>query len=472
VQGGWGNDTLYGDAGADRLEGGWDNDIYFVEAGDLLVEKAGQGVDIVYASTSFALAAGVEVETLTVVDPLATAAINLTGNEFAQALIGNAGANILDGGGGADAMTGGQGDDVYIVDSAGDTIVEQAGGGTDEIRTALAVYSIAALANVENLTGTSSSAQTLTGNAGANVLRSGGQAAMIGGGGDDIYYVAGANDTVTEAAGGGVDEIRTALATYSIAALANVENLAGTSDQGQTLTGNAAANVLRGGTGNDIFTGGAGDDSYYVRNAGDSVVEASGGGNDRVYASVDYTLAAGQSIETLSTDNDAGTQAIVLHGNEFGNSLIGNAGANQLFGMAGNDRIDGGAGNDILTGGAGQDRLTGGAGADLFVYTNVTDSVVEAWRSDGAKFLPDTILDFQPGVDKIDLSTIDAIAGTPGDDAFTFIGAAAFSHHAGELRAEIHDGYARIFADVDGDGAADMQITVHTTVLQASDFVL
>ncbi|MGO7216250.1 hypothetical protein ACCS75_35045, partial [Rhizobium ruizarguesonis] len=75
-----------------------------------------------------------------------------TGNALVNTIIGGAGNDLLDGGAGNDTLDGGGGNDIYVVDSAGDVIKEAVGAGTDEIRTALAAYSIAALVNVENLT--------------------------------------------------------------------------------------------------------------------------------------------------------------------------------------------------------------------------------------------------------------------------------------------------------------------------------
>ena len=62
--------------------------------------------------------------------------------------------------------------------------------------------------------------------------------------------------------------------------------------------------------------------------------ESAGEGTDRVFASVSYTLAAGVSVELLSTNADAGTAAINLTGNALVQAINGNAGANRLTAAA------------------------------------------------------------------------------------------------------------------------------------------
>ena len=68
--------------------------------------------------------------------------------------------------------------------------------------------------------------QTIIGNAGDNVLSSGGGAAdtMLGGGGNDTYIVGSVNDVISEGAGSGTDTIRTSLSSYSMSMIGNVEN--------------------------------------------------------------------------------------------------------------------------------------------------------------------------------------------------------------------------------------------------------
>ena len=137
-----------------------------------------------------------------------------------------------------------------------------------------------------------------------------------------------------------------------------------------------------------------------------------------------------------------------------------------LTGGTGNDRLYGDYHGNRLTGRGGGDMLEGGAGADIFTYFSANDS--ETWhRSDGKKQLPDIISDFVPGEDLIDLSTIDARAATPGDDAFTFIGTAAFSGQGAEVRFETGDGMTTILA------SNGLQICLAGPVaLVAGDFIL
>ncbi|MBV8685057.1 MAG: DNRLRE domain-containing protein, partial [Alphaproteobacteria bacterium] len=114
------------------------------------------------------------------------------------------------------------------------------------------------------------------------------------------------------------------------------------------LTGGFGDDILDGGGGPDSLSGGAGSDSYLVDSLNDSITELEGEGDDRVYASVSYGLAAGVYVETLSTVDDKGIDPLILTGNELDNRIVGNAGANTLYGMGGNDRLEGGGGDDEL----------------------------------------------------------------------------------------------------------------------------
>lgn len=140
-----------------------------------------------------------------------------------------------------------------------------------------------------------------------------------------------------------------------------------------------------------------------------------------------YTIAHGVTIENAKGGQGDDT----VQGNDAGNLLEGRKGLDQLTGFDGNDTLYGGAGkdtlsgdagNDVLDGGAGMDMLTGGAGNDIFSFWTASDA-------NG-----DKIMDFQLGVDKLDLSKIDAVAGVFGShEAFSYSTVNPVGNKAGYL---------------------------------------
>ena len=359
-----GHNLLDGGAGADTLAGGLGDDTYLLDhAGDLVIEGANEGADLVLSSVSHTLGANLENLTLT-----GTANSDGTGNTLSNALTGNTGHNRLDGGAGADTLAGGAGNDTYVVDNAGDLVTEGANEGID---TVLAAASCALGANVENLTLTGTAAingtgntlsNTLTGNIGGNLLDGGaGADVMIGGLGNDAYSVDNLLDQVVENPGEGTDLVFSAL-SYTLGE--NVENatLTGTASDSlvgntldNTLTGNVGNNLLDGGAGADTLVGGLGNDTYVVDNTRDIVTEnAAGQGADTVQSALSYILGANVEYLTLT-----GTANINGTGNTLGNVLEGNAG---------NNRLDGGAGADVMI---------GGKGDDTYVVDTSGDRVVE-----------------------------------------------------------------------------------------------
>ncbi len=117
--GGAGNDTLNGGTGNDYMQGGTGDDDYVVNSsGDVVVEFAGGGTDIVEASISYTLGANIEDGIL-----LNASAINLTGNGLANSLIGNSAANVIKGMSGNDSIQGGGGRDTLFGNSGSDHFV-------------------------------------------------------------------------------------------------------------------------------------------------------------------------------------------------------------------------------------------------------------------------------------------------------------------------------------------------------------
>jgi Ca2+-binding RTX toxin-like protein len=179
-------------------------------------------------------------------------------------------------------------------------------------------------------------------------------------------------------------------------------------------------------------------------------------GFDYDFTTASSNVAAGQRLEVIATTLRA-DESLRLDGRLETN------GSFRILSGAGDDMLFGGSGGDTLYGGLGADQLDGGTGADVYLYRGTAESTAAS---------RDTIA-FGAG-DKIDLSLIDANASTAANDGFAFIGADAFSHNAGELRAYQSDGIWVVEGDVDGDGAADFVLAVNTAVppIVATDFVL
>jgi len=504
-----GADTLDGGDGADRMSGGAGNDTYVVQdAGDVVSENAGEGTDMVRAGLNFVLPDNVENLTLTgnaAIDGTGNALANLiTGNAGANSLYGNAGNDTLDGGAGLDKMFGGTGDDTYVVRDATDYAYERPGEGTD---LAIASISYALRDNVENLTLSGSAnlvgrgnglANAITGNSGANglygyagadhlngnggndLLDGGtGSDVMAGGVGNDVYAVDDSHDVVVENAGEGTDRVNASV-DYTLAANVETLSLTGTARVGNgnsganTIGGNAGDNalygmagndhlfgldgndILDGGAGADSMRGGAGNDVYYMDNGRDAALEGANEGTDIVNSSVNVTLRANVENLTLiggAAVNGAGNElANVITGNAAVNALFGLAGDDHLYGMDGADVLRGGDGSDWIEGGAGRDGMEGGAGADSFVFRDGDFAGLSASTCD-------LITDFSHSDgDLIRLDAVDANTVLSGNQAFAFLGTAAFDGHAGELRYEEISGNTYLYGDTNGDGAADFMI--------------
>jgi serralysin len=158
----------------------------------------------------------------------------------------------------------------------------------------------------------------------------------------------------------------------------------------------------------------------------------------------DAMLAAGQTM-TWNGGFLAANETMVFDGS------LESSGHFRLVGGLAGDTLTGGGGQDLIYGNAGADTLKGNGGADTFRYDKTSESTGSSM---------DIILDFGLG-DVLDLSRIDANSNVDGNQAFSFIGSAAFTNQAGQLRAyEDPNNAGRWFieGDVDGNGTADMVI--------------
>jgi Ca2+-binding RTX toxin-like protein len=242
-----------------------------------------------------------------------------------------------------------------------------------------------------------------------------------------------------------------------------------------------------GGSGNDLIIG---NEVANVLTGGDGIDTAS------------YRDATSGVVASLATDRGTGGDAAgdryvdieQLEGSTYDDGLTGGNGGNGLFGLGGDDLLSGGNGGDLLDGGAGDDRLDGGnsgdtllggGGSDTLLGGNGGDTLAGGAGGDtmtggngsdvfAVSDLGDTdvITDFGHGHDRIDLTGIDAIAGTEASDAFTWIGADAFDGNAGEVRAYSDAGHTFVAGDVDGDTVADFLIDVGNAPIVQADLVL
>ncbi|WP_319826198.1 CAP domain-containing protein [Thalassovita sp.] len=211
--------------------------------------------------------------------------------------------------------------------------------------------------------------------------------------------------------------------------------------------------VLTGDGGHNVLTGGALDDVIRGKSGRDTLTGLDG----------QDTLKGGGWSDAL----DGGADNDKLFGGSGYDTISGGSGNDKLVGGRGKDVMSGGSGNDTLSGGEHSDILTGGAGNDTFVFTDADHSRTTAHR--------DVITDFDTVTDRIKLSGVDANDLASGDQAFDFIGTAAFSGTAGELRYQaVNSGADReIQGDTDGDGVADFLILLNGQVtLSAGDFLL
>lgn len=226
------------------------------------------------------------------------------------------------------------------------------------------------------------------------------------------------------------------------------------------IDGSQAADVLSGFKGNDTIVASAGD----IVNGGDTkdkdvitFVEATG--------PVQIALVKGVSTEFFVSGVGGGFVVNVENvvGSGFADTITGDGDANI---------IDGGAGSDTITGGGGKDTLTGGADADTFRYVSV---------SDVAK--GEILGDFVAGIDKIDLSAIDATRGsTPGSiDDFIIDGlgtsksAVAEGHISWYTVDKPGDANDRTFIRINVDTNSKIDMTIELKglhALSAGDFII
>ncbi len=358
----------------------------------------------------------------------ATASVTINGT--LTVVMGTASADVLFGGFGVERLIGLGGDDTLYADVAGDVL--DGGEGSDQ----------------------------LYGNNGAQIIRGGpsndlligyaGDDFLFGGAGDDELYVHSGNEAFD--GGAGNDKLiysiipasitvnlasRTGSTAYGTQTIMNIETVYG-SDFGDSITGDASANILIGGKGADSIWGGDGDDILYgdlldagADSAVDTLYGGAGndtligmGGNDFLYGGdgddllYDYagndTFNGGDGIDHVSfyystsavtVDMGVGTVSHVggetdtlisiekIDGSAYADTITGSSGSDYILGAGDNDTIYGGGGNDTVGGGDGNDIVNGNDGDDIVMggigddtlYGGADDDLL--WGDQGADTL-------------------------------------------------------------------------------------
>ena len=328
---------------------------------------------------------------------------NLVGSHLADILAGDSRNNTINGNGGDDKLYGGPGggNDTLMGDGGDDMLF--GGRGNDELH----------------------------GDDGDDMLHGGaGDDIFYGGAGSDMIYAddgdsvingwvktppADDGDTDANESLEAVSDPRTAdtvsyerleeavTKTLGAGGITNIENIIGTDEDADTLTGDAGDNVIEGRDGGDVLDG-AGNPAANAR--GDTVSYSS---SDRgVNITLDPTTpgAAATVVSGGHASGDTVTGFENVTGSVHDDDLTGGSGDNMLMGLDGDDELSGLAGADTLEGGAGEDELDGG-NADAATNGADTDNDTLSYAHSDA------------GV-RVDLKTNDVSGGHANGDEVEF----------------------------------------------------
>ena len=371
IIGGAGSDRITGDAlgnrfmgllGADTINGGagFDTADY---------SDTATGISVTLNGAIFVAVAvgGVAQDSLSNIE-------NLVGGSGADTMIGDRYNNVFRGAGGADVLDGSTGVDTadyadkiaavaITLNGATPVTVTVGGVAEDSIR------------NIENMIG-GGGADVLTGDGFANIIQGmGGMDVINGGAGLDTADYSEKTSSVVVTLGGATARTVT-VGGVAEDTVVNIESIYG-GTAADTLTGNGAQNLFRGGLGADVIDGSAGlDTAIYSDKTTAVVVSLAGASNTTV------------TVGGVAEDVIRNIENIV--GGSAADTLAGDASNNKLTGNAGNDTLTGGDGDDALAGGLGADSLTGGAGADQFLMDTALSITNTDW-----------IVGFVSGVDKL-----------------------------------------------------------------------
>ena len=262
---------------------------------------------------------------------------------------------------------------------------------------------------------------------------------MYGGDGHDVLI--GRNGDDSFFGGNGTDGVYYIESTASIWAdllhtSLNTGDAAGDRyDSIENLIGSGFNDTLVGSNGNNELYGGEGTDGAYY--SGDSAAVHA----DLQNSASNTGTAAGDTYNSIEN----------LIGTSFDDTLSGDSNVNELWG---------GIGTDTLTGRGGADRLYGGSGSDHFQYNSANETALGAG---------DTIFDFD-ATDNSEVIFLNRLL----NGSFNFLGASSVAFTAtGNTEARFNDASDLLSIDLNGNGTADMEITltgVNLSDLGVNDF--
>ncbi|RBJ77835.1 calcium-binding protein, partial [Pseudomonas sp. MWU12-2534b] len=419
------NDTFVGNGLGMHFDGGAGFDTV-----DYSASSAGVNVEVRLGTGPAGKGGDAEGSTLTGIE-------NVIGSAFNDILISGPDASAT-----AIRLEGGAGDDIYYINTgAQPTIVEQAGGGNDEVRVSV-VYPTGTIlaANVERLTFIGNKNFIGYGNDLDNIITGGtGNDTLYGGAGADQFFGGAGYDTVGYldskvsmtlnlktgvhsgiAAGDTYTDIEAIRGSnlndifYGGTSAMGLDGAAGQdlvsyelSDSAVTIdlssgvnTGDAQGDTY---TNIEIFQGSNFNDTLSGSRLSDILIGGKGAdlidgreGQDSVWY---VTSTTGVTINLQTNVNQGGdAEGDVLRniervvGSHYNDSLTGDASVNYLEGGLGDDVLYGGDGNDYLYGGLisqigpfSLDGLTNGPQADTLYGGNGNDTIVTASNDQGSR---------------------------------------------------------------------------------------
>ncbi|WP_041962596.1 hypothetical protein [Sulfurospirillum cavolei] len=385
INGGGGNDTIYGGTNADTLSGDDNDDTISGFAGaDILTggngwdtvsyvyDVAGVKVNLASGISAYGQASGSATDSWGTTDTLSSFE-RVLGSSYADTITGNSGSDDLRGNGGDDwlVMTSGN-DTIYggeTTETLGDTIdyfYATSAGVNVDLSTNSAVgtdFGTDLIYEIENVSG-SLFADTVSGDGYANrLIGRTGNDMLIAGAGADVLYGDDNSATNVDGTETGNDSLLGEAGADTLYGGLGNDSLWGGADN-DTLYGGSGADYLNGGSGINTMQGNDGDDLFYLSDA--TATNTVTGGNDT--DTLDFSAAASSVTVDISnstssqTSGGGGTLRLTdaienVSGSDSSDTITGNSLVNVISGGSGSDTIYGGLGGDTIYGGAGNDRL-------------------------------------------------------------------------------------------------------------------